>query len=330
MITDEVKQVPSISRDFPSFVIYWEEDVLIAKINNGIKVDGDQILRDAEAELDQLINSGQLPGGKGLLKINGRSTVLASFVIANKVAHLYSSVAVFDPKQGDKGSDRYVVVMSHGKDYQVGETFDINYDPQPTVKVVLCGPPNTGKTVMRDGLKTAILNLDNAPDDFYTVSGCPDGDGSWYSETVANYPNLARKLKDEYKAKFTPEFAKAKTRELKVIKNSLLLFDVGGKIPIYEDKDIMSQATHAVILAKTEADVAAWKELCEKNLAQPVQIIAIIYSDFNGKNDEITSEYPMLTGKVHHLERGEDVSNRPIVKALAKLLVNLTPKLFDR
>ena len=320
--TGEVKLVATNSISPPSFLIYWEDGILIAKINNGMQVDGDQILRDAEAQLENLISSGQLSGGKQLL-INGRATNLASFVIASKVAHIYGSVAVFDPKQGDKGLDRYVVVISHGEKYQVGDIVDIDRESQSSIKVVLCGFPNTGKTVLRDGLKAAILKLKNAPDDFYSISGCPDGDGSWYSETIANYPDLANQLKEEYKRKFTREFAIAKAREIKLIKNSLLLFDVGGKIPIYEDKDIMSGATHAVILAKTEEDVTAWKEVCEKRLAQYLPVIAILYSDFEGKNDEIISESPVLIGKVHHLHRGENVSSRPMVQALAKCIVDL-------
>ncbi|MFB2897744.1 hypothetical protein ACE1CI_32915 [Aerosakkonemataceae cyanobacterium BLCC-F50] len=325
-VTGEVKQVATIDDSSPSFLIYWENDVLIAKINNGVKADGDRLLLDAEAQLEKLISSGQLPGGKQLLRINGRATVLASFIIANKIAHLYSSVAVFDPKlgDGDKGLDRYVVVFSHSKNYQVGETFDVNYDPSPTVKAVLCGSPNTGKTVLRDGLKAAIFNLNNAPADFYAISGCPDGDGSWYAETVAKYPELADKLKAEYKAKFTPEFAQAKAREIKVIKNSLLLFDVGGRIPSDENKVIMSQATHAIIVAKTEEEVKAWQEFCETELAKPLPVVAIIYSDLHGNSDTITSEEPVLKGSVHRLKRGEDISSRPMVQALAKLLVKLT------
>ncbi|PSB53950.1 CRISPR-associated protein Csx3 [filamentous cyanobacterium Phorm 6] len=256
--------------------------------------------------------------------MKGRASVLASFTIANQVAHLYGGVAVFDPKQGDKGLDRYVVTVSHTQDFQVGETIDIDCVPQPAAKVVLCGPANTGKTVMREALKTAILKLENAPKDFYVISGCPDGDGSWFGETARNNPELAAKLKAEYKSRFTPEFAQGKARDISVVKNSLLLFDVGGKIPTDENKTIMSEATHAVMLARTEQDVTDWQEFCEKELKKPLPFIAVIYSDWEGATDTITSESPILTGSVHHLSREEDASSRPIVQALAKLLVNLT------
>ena len=70
------------------------------------------------------------------------------------------------------------------------------------------------------------------------------------------------------------------------IKNSLLLFDVGGKTSP-ENKLIMSEATHAVILAKTEADVIEWQNFCRNQLKKTIQIIAIIYSDYNAKEDKV-------------------------------------------
>ncbi|HBE21092.1 MAG TPA: CRISPR-associated protein Csx3 [Cyanobacteria bacterium UBA11149] len=277
------------------------------------------MLRDAESQLQKLTNSRQLPGGK-ILRINGRTSILASFLIASKVAHQYGAIAMFDPKMGDKGIDKYIITISHSPNYQVGQTFDINYDPYQTVKAVLCGPPNTGKTVLRDSIKEAIFQLDSSPNDFYAISGCPDGDGAWFSETAKKYPEVAAELKKEYKAKFTPEFAKSKARDIKVIKNSLLLFDVGGKITP-ENKIIMPQASHAIILAKTEIEVKEWQVFCQK-LNLPV--IAIIYSDINGTEDKITSESPILTGNICQLKRGADVSPRPMVQALANLLVKLT------
>lgn len=317
--TGEITEVQNpIELTVPSFFIRGEGDVLRVQINNNVQVDGDQIVRDAKAQLQDLINSGQLPSGK-VLKINGRSTVLASFIIALELAHLYSAIAVFDPKLGEQGVDSYIVPISHTPDYQVGDTIDVKCDRYQTVKVVLCGCPNTGKTIFRDALKQAILNRVDAPEDFYAISGCPDGDGCWFSETAQKNPKLAKELKAEYKAKFTPDFAIRKARDIKVIKNSLLLFDVGGKITP-ENELIMSQATHAVILAKSELEVAEWQAFCEKfNLP----VIAIIYSDLEATADEIWTLSPQLTGTVHKLRRGESMGNRPLIQALAKILVEL-------
>jgi CRISPR-associated protein Csx3 len=312
----EVKRSAELST--PSFLIRREGDVLRVEINKEVQADGDQIVRDVKAQLHSLINSGQLPGGK-LLKINGRSTVLASYVIALELAHRYSAIAVFDPKIGDRGLDRYIITISHTPEYQVGDRIDLERDPCQTVKVVLCGAPNTGKTVFRDGLKQAILEREDAPQDFYTISGCPDGDGSWFTPTAQKYPELAAELKKDYKAKFTREFAQDKARTVEVIKNSLLLFDVGGKIS-EENELIMPKATHAVILAKSESEVADWQGFCRKlNLS----VIAIIYSDIDATTDEIETKSPQLKGTVHRLIRGELVSNRPMIQELAKQLVKL-------
>jgi CRISPR-associated protein Csx3 len=52
-----------------------------------------------------------------------------------------------------------------------------------------------------------------------------------------------------------------------------------------------------------------------------LQVIALIHSDYHGEADRIDTEEPLLTGSVHYLERGEDVSGRPMVQALARKLV---------
>ncbi|MFW5665142.1 MAG: hypothetical protein ACOC2Z_06255 [Coleofasciculus sp.] len=320
--TNQVKQVPCATElSVPSFLVQLQGDVLYVQINQAVSVDGDQIVRDVKAQLQKLTDSGRLSGGNQLLKVNGRSTVLASWVIGLELAHRYGAIAVFDPKLGTPDLDSYIVAISHSPDYHVGDMIQVKCKPYKSAKIVLCGFKNTGKTVFRDGLKDAIRQREDAPDDFYVISGCPDGEGAYFSETAQRNPDLARQLKDEYKAKFTPEFAIGKAHDIEVIKNSLLLFDVGGKISP-ENELIMAQATHGIILAKSESEVSEWQCFCQK-LHLPV--IAIIYSDINANTDTITSESPLFTGTVHRLHRGEIVSHRPLIQALAKRLVEFVP-----
>lgn len=361
--TGEVKpfndeSLPSVS----SFEIRWEGNILKAQLNGEVSVEGDRIVRDTYTQLQDLIDAGQLPGGKQPLLINGRAPITTGFAIASRVAHLYRTVAVFDPKIGESGSEQYVVVIDHGG-YRVGETILAPLPPQPDcpadaqrersrieapsdspppastvplstvsnrssslVKAVICGFPNTGKTCLHDGLKKALHRIPDVRD-AYVISGCPDGEGSWFSEIARHNPELARKLKDEYKTKFTPEFAAAKAQEIAAIANSLLVFDVGGKLSA-ENRTIMSQATHAVILAKSDAEVEAWQAFC-RELDLPV--VAILYSDYHGTSDcvatpeeyRIEGEFPILKGSVHHLDRTIDASSRPMVRELARVLVNL-------
>ena len=130
---------------------------------------------------------------------------------------------------------------------------------------------------------------------------------------------LAKKLKQEYKAKFTSEFAVQKAQEIKNIKNPLLLFDIGGKITP-ENELITSFATHAIILAKNEREIEQWQEFCQRlNL----KVIAIVNSDYEAKEDQIKTIFPLFKGSVHYLERGEDTISRPTIQALAQYIINL-------
>jgi CRISPR-associated protein Csx3 len=64
-----------------------------------------------------------------------------------------------------------------------------------------------------------------------------------------------------------------------------------------------------------------WEEFCQD---LNICIIAKLVSDFEGKEDRIITQSPLLTGNVHYLSRGEDVSSRPMVQALACVLVGLS------
>lgn len=190
------------------------------------------------------------------------------------------------------------------------------------MKVVLCGPPHSGKSCLRAGLKDAIMPFHRAGHAPYplVLTACPDGEGAWYSPTARRDPELAQKLKADYKSKFTLEFAIVKAKQVENTNEPLTIVDIGGKI---DDKNrlIVASATHAVILAGDVNRVPEWVDFChELNL----KIIAILHSDYEGTSDRIDSEVPLLKGSIHHLERSEDVSTRPTVLALARLLVQLS------
>lgn len=73
------------------------------------------------------------------------------------------------------------------------------------MKVVLCGPPQSGKSCLRQGLKDAVSRIPGAPY-CYVITASPYGEGAWYQETVNHDPALAAASKAAYKGKFTTEF----------------------------------------------------------------------------------------------------------------------------
>ncbi|MDY6806009.1 MAG: CRISPR-associated protein Csx3 [Cyanobacteriota bacterium] len=290
------------------------------KLKFGSPATGEEIVKDAAMRLEEMVASGELPGGP-LLKIDGPCTVAAAYVIGHRVSHLYGAIAIFDPKVGKNGTKAFIVAISHNPSYRVGEIIETE-EPlkkrKSQLKVILCGPPHSGKSCLREGLKEAIKRIEGAPYP-YMITACPDGEGAWYSEAARRDPALAKKLKDEYKAKFTPEFAEKAAGWVNAASTPLNIIDVGGKITA-ENRQIMKPGTHAVILSGDSSKTAEWEKLCEE---LGLKVIANIRSEYDASEDAIASLSPVLTGLVHRLERGEDVSRRPMVEALAKILVGL-------
>ncbi|MCF4967823.1 CRISPR-associated protein Csx3 [Nostoc sp. CMAA1605] len=302
-----------------TYYIKLQGDVLKVGFGSTLAT-GDRIVRDVAAKLDEMMATGELSGGE-LIKINGRVSVLVSQVLADKLGKLYQAIALLDPKIGAPGIDRYVITISRHPQYQVGDILDVvrESQAQTNLKVVLCGFANTGKTCFREGLKQALLQIPDAPESYF-ISGCPDGDGSWYSETARRDPDLAAELKARYKAGFSPEFAKLKAQEVRGVNTPIFVFDIGGRISD-ANRLIMKEATHAVILVKDEAEIEPWVKFCDE---LSLEVIAIVFSDYFGNNDVVESESPILRGTVHRLQRGEDVSSRRTVQAVARLLVSLS------
>lgn len=304
-----------------TYKIEIQDDLLQVGFNPDRPANGDRIVRDAAALLDEMVATGMLRGGP-LLKIDGPASILVSYAIAHKVCHLYGAIAVHDPKIGRKGYKTYVTVITHNPAYQVGELIEIEAQDVPVnpqiVKVVLCGPPHSGKSCLREGLKTAILGIPNAPYP-YVITACPDGEGAHFAQTHQRDDKYAREIKKSYQAPFTADFAQVRAGWVKDACNYLNIIDIGGKIS-QENRAIVEHATHAIILAGDPSEIPHWQKFCE---SVGLSVIAVIHSDYEAKSDRIDSQIPLLTGSVHHLSRGEDVSCRPMVQALAQLLVRL-------
>lgn len=187
-------------------------------------------------------------------------------------------------------------------------------------KVVLCGPPRSGKSCLRQGLKDAVRGMPGAPYP-YVITACPDGEGAWFQETVNADPALAAELKAAYKAKFTPEFVARIAASVEACSLPLTIIDIGG-IPSAENQKICAAATHAVLLAGDTSRFPEWREFCQ---ALGISVVAEIHSDYHGSTDVVPVQDTdgVFRGSVHRLERGEQVSTRPTVRALAELLVRL-------
>ncbi len=197
------------------------------------------------------------------------------------------------------------------------------------MKVIFAGPPRSGKSCLREGLKQAIKKVPGAPYP-YVITAAPDGEGAWFQETVNRDPEQARQLKSDYKQSlggFTPEFVQRIADSVANCVLPLTLVDIGG-YPSVENDAICASATHAILLAgDTDQEpwsqrLGVWREFCEK---LGIRIIAEIHSDYRGTTDTVPvlGEDGVWRGSVHYLERGESVHERPTVKALAEILAQM-------
>lgn len=196
------------------------------------------------------------------------------------------------------------------------------------VKIILCGPPQSGKSVMREGLKEAIKAIQT---NFYpyVITACPDGEGAWFQGAMNVDKELARSCKAAYKSTFTHEFVQRAAESVKSCVLPLTFVDIGG-IPSKENKEICRAATHAILLAGNSPKTGEqwysrldpYRKFCQE---LGLVVIAEVFSDYDGIDDEIegVGEGQILRGSVHHLERGESAKDRPMIKALANHIIKI-------
>lgn len=97
-----------------TYTATFDADSNTLKVSFGAPAQNDQIVRDAQEVLREL----DLKGGK-IIKVNGPASLPVAMVLAHHLSHLYGTVACFDPKLA-----KYVVAVTHGADYSIGDLVD--------------------------------------------------------------------------------------------------------------------------------------------------------------------------------------------------------------
>jgi CRISPR-associated protein Csx3 len=99
-----------------TYKIELQEGIL--RIKFGEPAQNGEIVKDAAARLEEMVQSGELAGGQ-LLKINGPVSVPTAFVLAHKLAHIYGAIGFYDPKLA-----KYVICITHNPAYKLGDLID--------------------------------------------------------------------------------------------------------------------------------------------------------------------------------------------------------------
>lgn len=98
------------------FKIERNNDVL--KLGFGEQAHNDVIVKEVKETLDKMKEAGDLDGG-GLIMLNGPASLPVAITISHALMHIFSAIAVFDPKL-----NKYVVSVSHDPVFQVGDLID--------------------------------------------------------------------------------------------------------------------------------------------------------------------------------------------------------------
>ena len=116
------------------------------------------------------------------------------------------------------------------------------------MKIILAGPPRSGKSCLREGLKQAISAIPCAPYP-YVITACPDGEGAWFQETVNNDPELAAAVQGGLQSQVHAgirrahqDFGREVLARADARRHRRLITSV-------ENEAICSGATHIVVLA---------------------------------------------------------------------------------
>lgn len=183
------------------------------------------------------------------------------------------------------------------------------------IKVVIGGPPHSGKTVF----KNALIE-DLGGDNVFRYCAAPDDDGgTWYQNNYNNPEAREKRIKGTYNPRQVAFFSET-------IKNwdqtPIMVIDIGGKIT-EENAKIIEGATHAIVLASDLSKVKEWQDFFEEN---HLDVIAKLHSHFDGSKDIQLPSEPEddhLVASVHHLERGVEAADRESIKKVAGLISSL-------
>lgn len=174
------------------------------------------------------------------------------------------------------------------------------------MKIVFCGPPHSGKTVL-------IANLLNQlpTDDCTVIRTCPDGEGNWSNNKKQEEVRRVRK-----KGEYTKTFIQACCQAIDNQTNRIVLVDAGGRIN--EDKEIIFRHCDGfIVLSNDEEMKNRWLEFCQR---LGLECIACLDSRLEGI-EEIYSRTPYLQGRIVGLERGRTLEDSIIIRGMVSDIV---------
>lgn len=183
----------------------------------------------------------------------------------------------------------------------------------PEVRIIIGGPPNSGKSTLVSSLKRALwetgVKVNSAELDL------------WAPTLEFLEGKISKEERDSRKQKrVTKEEAEEASKRLVEASQdgSVAIGDCPGKMS-EELKIIVKNATHAIILCRADQiqEMESWKKFFSK---VGIPVIAELVSDLRGNEEVQISGSGMITGRLVGLDRDVGRRESPAISQLAFLL----------
>jgi len=124
--------------------------------------------------------------------------------------------------------------------------------------LAVVGPPHSGKTVFLSEVYRYLLVKREIR--FFLQRAAPDGEGIWSAESDQE---LVKQIRHKYE--YTDEFVNHIITSINSLSKNfqLVLIDCGGMIT-EENRQIISNCTHFVIISSNRDAMATWLNFCEE------------------------------------------------------------------
>lgn len=175
------------------------------------------------------------------------------------------------------------------------------------MKTIICGPPHSGKSVLVNNL-TWLLPSDS----YQVIRANGDGEGLWSNNPNQHDVQAARK-----KGTNNPEDIARWQRQIETATQDIVIADIGGRIG--DDKRGLFKACDSFVVLSSNPELGQeWKKFGE---SLGCTCIALLDSELEGM-DEIYDSGEMLRARITHLNRGETITQSPVLRSLAELVIS--------
>ena len=182
------------------------------------------------------------------------------------------------------------------------------------MKIILCGPPHSGKSVLLSNL------IARTPDNSRTtIRACPDGEGTWSNNPNQEETSIVRK-----KGKFTMSSVDSDCQEIDRQINKIVFVDVGG-IRSKENEKIFRHCDCFIVISNDEKEKEEWLKFGED---LGLECIGLFDSKLEGE-EEIYEREPYLQGRIVGLERGKILKDSKVLNGIASVIIRKSGYIYS-